>query len=146
MVYQWKKAAYIKADANVAGQMCEQLERTVGLTAQNLLDANRPEDAPLHSEFEWNDSEAAELYREQQARHIINCLCIKAEEGTEEPVRAFFRVSKPEYESLSVILSNAEKHSSLLDMAYKELKAFRTKYNTLKQLQPVFDAIEEVVA
>lgn len=144
MVYQWKKASYIKADANVAGQMCEQLEKTVGLTAKNLLDANRDESAPLHSEFEWDDSIAAESFRESQARHIINCLCIKQTEDKAEPVRAFFAVSQPSYESLSVILQSKEKHESLLEMALKELRSFQAKYHALKQLEPVFEAIEKV--
>ena len=143
MVYQWKKASYIKADANVAGQMCEQLEQTVGLTAKSLLDANRPKEAPLHGEFEWDDSKAAEQYREQQARHIINCLCVKPERNDQEPVRAFFTISQPSYENISVILQSAEKHSSLLDLALKELNAFKAKYNTLTQLEPVFDAIDK---
>lgn len=143
MVYQWKKASYIKADANVAGQMCEQLEQTVGLTAKSLLDANRPKEAPLHGEFEWDDSKAAEQYREQQARHIINCLCVKPEKSDQEPVRAFFTISQPSYESISVILQSAEKHSSLLDLALKELNAFKAKYNTLTQLEPVFEAIDK---
>lgn len=143
MVYQWKKASYIKADANVAGQMCEQLEQTVGLTAKSLLDANRPKEAPLHGEFEWDDSKAAEQYREQQARHIINCLCVKPERSDQEPVRAFFTISQPSYENISVILQSAEKHSSLLDLALKELNAFKVKYNTLTQLEPVFEAIDK---
>lgn len=143
MVYQWKKASYIKADANVAGQMCEQLEQTVGLTAKSLLDANRPKEAPLHGEFEWDDSKAAEQYREQQARHIINCLCVKPERSDQEPVRAFFTISQPSYENISVILQSAEKHSSLLDLALKELNAFKAKYNTLAQLEPVFEAIDK---
>lgn len=144
MVYQWKQASYIKADANVAGKMCEQLEQTVGLTAKTLLDANRPENAPLHDEFEWNDSKAAEQYREQQARHIINCLCIAPESNDEQPVRAFFTIAQPRYESLSVLLSTQEKTDSLLDMALRELRSFQNKYSTLKKLQPVFDAIEKV--
>ena len=144
MVYQWKQASFIKADANVAGKMCEQLEQTVGLTAKSLLDANRPEDAPLHNEFEWDDNKAAEQYREQQARHIINCLCIAPENNDEPPVRAFFTISKPQYESLPVIFSVQEKTSALLDMALRELRCFQAKYSTLEQLRPVFDAIEKV--
>jgi hypothetical protein len=32
----------------------------------------------------------------------------------------------------------------MLERAKNELKAFKAKYNTLKELKPVFDAIEEV--
>lgn len=145
MVYQWKGAACIKADAQQAGQVCEQLEQTGGLTAKRLLDASRPEDAPLHDEFEWNDSEAAEKYREQQARHIINSLTIVVEE---KPVtRAFvnIRVAGPAYESINVIVQQQDKYAALLDQCKKELQAFLKKYNSIKELAPVADAAKKLI-
>lgn len=144
MVYTYKAGAHIKVDANIAGQMCEQLERTVGLTAKNLLDANRSEDAPLHGEFEWNDSIAAEAYREDQARYIIRSLCVKPEDKKTEPIRAFFTIGSPQYESLPVIFSVQEKTDALFEIALRELKAIKAKYNTLEKLRPVFDAIEQI--
>ena len=148
MVYEWKTASYIKADANIAGKQCEELEKTVGLTPKNLLDANRAENAPLHSEFEWNDGIAAEKYRENQARHIIACLCVRAETTTgeqSEPVRAFLK-TEPESEdqSLNVILQSADSHSAMLAMALKELKAFQNKYKMLSELKPLFDVMEGI--
>ena len=148
MVYEWKTASYIKADANVAGKQCEELERTVGLTAKNLLDANRDENAPLHNEFEWRDDIAAEKYRENQARHIIACLCVRAETTTgeqSEPVRAFLKIEpESEYQSLNVILQSADSHSAMLATALKELKAFQKKYKTLAELKPLFDVLEDI--
>ena len=63
-MYEFKKGSRINVDANIAGAMCEQLENSIGLTPKNLLDANRDEKAPLHNCFEWDDTEAAERYRE----------------------------------------------------------------------------------
>jgi hypothetical protein len=63
MVYKWKDAARLKTDAQTAGEICEKLEKNGGLTAKRLADESRPEDAPLHKEFEWNDATAAEAYR-----------------------------------------------------------------------------------
>ena len=145
-MYSFKKGSFIKADANVAGAMCEQLEKTIGLTPKNLLDANRAEDAPLHSCFEWNDGEAAEKYRESQARHIINCLCLKTEQKETEPVRAFFNIEKTVYESTGIIIQQEDKRTALLRQALRELEAFQRKYNTLKELKPVFDAVEQISA
>ena len=143
MNYQWKKASYIKVDANVAGQVCEELTNTVGLTAETLLEASRDEGAPLHKEFEWDDSLAAEQYRMQQARHIINCLCIKVEDKTEEPVRAFFTIVESEYEPINVIMSVEDKRQALLNSALRELEAFERKYQTLTELAEVFKAIKK---
>lgn len=145
MIYQWKEASRIKADAQKAGEVCENLEKTVGLTSKTLLDASRPEEAPLHKEFEWNDSKAAEKYREEQAGHIIRCLCVKPEKVHSEPVRAYFKVEQQTYSSIVKIQANAEKMSCLLDIAKKELEAFEKKYRQLKELDSVFRAIKEVV-
>lgn len=145
--YKWKTGSQIKTNANIAGAVCEELEQTVGLTAQTLLDASRPEDAPLHNEFEWNDEKAAEEYRQMQARYIIRSLCIDAEiDGKVEPVRAYFTVAGSQYENIAVIVSEQEKRIALLDVALKELKAFERKYKQLVELQPIMDAIEQVAA
>lgn len=144
--YKWKTASYIKADAEKAGKMCEELERTGGLTAERLVEANKPEDAPLHNEFEWNDEKAAGEWRKQQARHIINNLVIVSEELNSEPVRAWFAIerSEPVYESVTAIIQNEDKYAALLSMAKKELAAFQRKYSQLTELKPIFDMINEM--
>ena len=149
MVYEWKTYAY-KTDANVAGKVCEELSSTVGLTPKNLVDASRAEDAPLHKEFEWDDAVAAEGYRKQQAALIISNLAIVIEERKEEPVRAFFSLSggfrkAGVFESTVEILSDKDKRKTLLDKACGEMKAFKAKYKMLKELEKVFEAMDEVV-
>ena len=146
MVYQWKQAAQIKCDAQAAGEVCETLEKTVGLTAKNLLDASRPEDAPLHGEFEWDDTAAAEAYRETQAQYIIRMLCVAPDEERKEPVRAYFVTETAKvYNGVNVILQDTDKRSALLDTALKELAAFKRKYSMLSELADVFTAIEKTV-
>ena len=145
MVYKWKDAARIKSDAQTAGEICEKLERNGGLTAKRLVDESRPEDAPLHKEFEWDDATAAEAYREEQARYIIRSIVIQPEPTKNEVARAFFQGSEQKvFESLPIILSDAKKTNALLDMALRELKAFELKYSTLSQLATVFEAIKKV--
>lgn len=146
MVYQWKSGSRIKANAEEAGKQFEELAETVGLTAETVLDANRPEDAPLHGEFEWRDDIAAEEWRKHQARHLINCICYTVEkQDGDEQVRAFFTTSETNgYESLEAIIIAENKYKSLLTKALQELSAFERKYNALTELKPVFDAIKEV--
>lgn len=145
MVYQWKGAACIKADAQQAGLVCEQLEQTGGLTAKRLLDASRPQDAPLHDEFEWNDTEAAEKYREQQARHIINSLTIVVDEQLVTRAFVNIRTVGSSYESISIIVQQEDKYAALLDQCKKELQAFLKKYNSIKELAPIADAAKKFV-
>ena len=74
--YTWCDGSHHKVDPNVAAQVATELEEAGMLTAKNLVDVSRPEDAPLHDEFEWDDSVAAEKYREGQARNVIHSLRI----------------------------------------------------------------------
>lgn len=144
MVYKFRKGSYIKADAQAAGEMCEQLEARGKLTAEELLNANRAEDAPLHDSFEWDDSVAAESWRMQQARHIINSLEIVTE--NREPVRAFFSIvrSEPNYRHIDTILQRQDDTEALLKMALSELQAFQKKYSQLVELAAVFSAIDSI--
>lgn len=147
--YKWKTASYIKANADVAGKMCEDLEKTVGLTPETLLNANKAEDAPLHNEFEWDDTEAAHKYRLGQARHIIQCLVTVPEGQREEaiPVRAFVVTEEvAKYEHINAVLKSENKYDIMLRQAMNELQAFKRKYAALKELAPLFETINEISA
>ena len=55
-----------------------------------LVDEARDPTHPLHNEFEWDDTLAAEAWREEQARHIIIAIRIERIDGpTLPPIRVF---------------------------------------------------------
>ena len=144
MVYDWKKGAVHKVSAQVAGEVCAELEARGELNAENLVEISKPEDAPLHDEFEWNDRIAAEKYRNVQASAILRHLVINRED--KEPVRAYIQVvtRQSNYESIQVIVENADKHEALLKQALRELDWFKKKYSILSELKPVLDAIDSL--
>lgn len=150
MIYKWKNFSY-KTSADVAGEVCEELDRTVGLTPENLVEASRPEDAPLHNEFEWDDRIAAEEFRRTQARLMICNLSIVLEEQKQEPIRAFFslqngfRKNEGTYESTITIMSDNDKRKRLFDNAKRDMEAFKNKYQMLKELKDVFVAMDAIV-
>ena len=148
MVYQWKSIAGIKADPNVAGKQFEELEHTIGLTPKNVLDANRDESAPLHNEFEWNDSVAAEKYRIDQAGQLIRMLCIKPDTDAKNqtPIRAFFVTSEcKSYESINVIIKTEDKYAELKARAYAELQSFQKKYAMISELDTLMTMIDSLI-
>lgn len=147
MVYKWDKGSRFSVPAQVAGEVCEELAEKGELTAKNLVDVSRPENAPLHGCFNWNNEIAAELYREEQSRHLIRCL-ITVPENNVVATRAYFNIvrNESEYHSINVILEVQDKYESMMAMALKELQTFEKKYAILKQLKPVFDAINEISA
>jgi hypothetical protein len=63
------------------------------LTPQIVVDKARPEGAPLHDRFEWDDGIAGEKYRLVQAQQIIRSVKIEytsSATGEKRSVRAFF--------------------------------------------------------
>lgn len=142
--YKWKTGFY-KTDAETAGKVFEELSNTVGLTPQNLVDASRPEEAPLHNEFLWDDEVAAEEWRKQQARLMICNLAIEIEEEKTPPVRAFFHsVDEKKYEDIRVIMSDEDKKEKLFKKAMAELNSFRMKYANLEVFASLFAEIDRL--
>lgn len=146
MTFEWKPGSRFKVDANTAGAVCGQLEAAGNLSAKSLLDASRPKDAPLHSEFEWNDSIAAEKFREGQARNIINHLVVRLDEKPDEPVRGFFQITQqePRYTNVNAILTHRDLRAELIQQALEEMAAFQRKYGTLTELAMIFEATAKV--
>ena len=72
--YEWRLGSLAKdIDPNLAVAELERIENVYGaLTPENILEASKQEDAYLHKLFTWNDETAANQYRLQQARTILN--------------------------------------------------------------------------
>ena len=143
MVFQWKIPGIMPVDAQTAGEELHRIYQARGrLDAPDIVEESRPEAAPLHPCFEWDDEVAAEKYREHQAQGIVRAIVVEKETGNQEPVavRAFVRAEET-YRPIEVVFNSDEQTLELLAAALAELKAFQRKYKTLAQLAPVFDAI-----
>ena len=135
----------VYVDPQIAGAVCDELEKKGKLTPSELVEASRDEAAPLHKAFEWNDEEAARRYRETQAGYIIRSLeVVLVDKG--EPVRAFFPITinstSNGYTSIETIISDYDAKQALLESALAELSSFRRKYKRLTELDSVFAAID----
>jgi hypothetical protein len=74
-------------DAQEAGEELERIKQRDGtIVPAAVVDEARPEDAVLHPVFNWNDPDAAEKYREIQARQLIKRVRVICPEPTQEPV------------------------------------------------------------
>ena len=148
--YKWRQGTGHGVDANVAGQVCAELEKKGLLNAPELVRVSQPEDAPLHKAFEWNDETAAEKYREDQARQIIRCIEVVKEDIPDKPSsRVFYNLRADKtasYENVNAIMRNEDKRELLLDQAKSDMKFFKTKYSELNELSKVFDSMDEVLA
>jgi len=147
MDFKWKSAYTFPIDANVAGN---ELLRIRGehqrLTSEIIINESRDKNAILHQCFEWQDDKAAELWRKQQARHLVKNLVVVHVEGAEkehQEVRAFVHIEK-EYKPLDVVLKVPAYTSEMLADALKDFEIFKQKYLALKELTSFFAYADEI--
>lgn len=148
MAVSWVKGSHFKTDADIAKGVMDQLASEGRLTPAELVDVSRPEGAPLHDEFEWDDTIAAEKWREQTGRVMIASIQVVAEKDEKNPpVRAYFNIERKsaEYIPTEVIMSDDAKKERLLEIAMRELVSFRSKYIALAELAGVMNAIDELM-
>lgn len=142
-------------DAQTAGEECDRIANSVGLTAENLLNASREETAPLHNYFEWDNDVAAEKYRLVQSKDLIRSIIIVRQTDDDErpPVRKFIAIRKPETKErefipVETVLKRQDYMEQMFEQALKDLSAFRTKYVNLRdyaKMSGVFTSIDELL-
>lgn len=134
--------------ASVAGAFLEELRKAKGgsLIPQDIVEAARPKASPIHRAFEWNDSEAAEQYRLEQARYLIQAIVVKIV-GYEDkkPVRAFVSLIQNDersYTSTVHAMSDADLRKQVLDTALAEIESWRDRYRAYREFAIIFTAIK----
>ena len=152
MIYQWKQNRF-PVEAQKAGIELERIkDKHGGIIPKTIVDESKDKKAVLHGCFEWNDTKAAEGYREVQAREIIrNIVVVKTAEETQEKevtVRAFVPVAieeeKPKkYITFDEAMNDEDYRSQIINQALQELIAFKNKYSQLKELAELFDTIDK---
>lgn len=150
MIYQWKPEARVKVDAQVAGDELERIRTWDNgrLDAKNVVEVSRDPGAPLHPAFEWDDEQAAEAYRIEQAKYMIRSIVVQqAPDQTEaQPIRAFVSVVRDKGRSYTAVghaMADPDLRRQVLLKALQELEAWRSRYAELVELANVFAAIEE---
>jgi hypothetical protein len=147
MVYQFKPGSKLPGDPQRVGHELDRIRSTSsGLTRRAVVDTARSTKHYLHRYFTWDDQAAAELYREEEAGHLIRSVVVVCEQT--EPtttVRAFVTLdsSGGQYLSTVRVLSQTDLRAQLLAKAREELRWFREKYKTLNELAEVIRVIDD---
>lgn len=150
MIYRWKPGHWLGVPAQVAGDRIESIRAERGrVHAADLVDDARPDDAPLHPCFEWDDSTAAEKFRVSQARQVLeNLICVPIEAPESQPLRAFIAIGAPnephDYTPLSTVMSDEELRRKALRAALEELNRIKARYAELRELSKVWEALEQI--
>lgn len=112
-----------------------------GITPKAVVDAARDPDHPLHPCFTWDNSAAAERWREQQARLIINAIEVVHQDTT--PRVCFVSVGYDDeraYRASATVMSDTDMREQALAEALAVLEGWQRRYAHLTELAEVFEA------
>jgi hypothetical protein len=135
--------------ARIAEELSSIQQRNGGiLRPADVVDFAKNEETALHSQFTWDDSEAATNYRLWQARAIIR-LSVTIIGTDTEPVRALVSLSTDRtrgggYRSIEAVMADEADREQLLNDALMELTRAKRRYKSLSKLAPVWAALDEV--
>lgn len=111
------------------------------LTAEATVEAAKDDESPLHSQFVWDDTEAAHNYRLAQARALIRRIIVTMpDDATETAVPKYVSLSsdrkKPGggYRETSEVLNNEELLAELEQTAKRDIDGLLRRYEMLKDL------------
>lgn len=119
------------------------------LTPNHVVADASNSNSPLHSFFEWDDTEAAHQHRLHQARNLIRTIVVRYEEvSPPQPIRVYVNVKSPledvedgkprqHYTSLAEALSEPDTRRAVLLRAKNELDAWRSRYAGLKDFADI---------
>jgi hypothetical protein len=128
------------------------------LNPRQVVEAARDPASMLHRFFEWDDTAAAEAYRLAQVGALVRRVkltILRTEQATRAVTITTTRgyQSRPSqrrrdggYESITDLLTDADKRRELLGQVLGELGAYRRRYAALVELDAVWTALDEVTA
>lgn len=139
-------------DAKVVGQHLEMLRKKAKgeLTPEAVLSDAKHNNSPLHSYFEWDDTEAAEQYRLQQARGLIRAVVAIYPRKDAEPLRqkAYVHIPTPtpHYRESSHAMSQKDTRDIVLKRAWAELQGWKNRYRDLQEFAGFINVIDVIDA
>lgn len=152
--YAWKGGEKAKRGIKpeVAGSELKKLcGNKGGVSTAQVVEAARPKSAPLHSWFTWDNTRAADLYRQEEAGMLMR-FCVEVQEVNGEECETPVVCYVPSGDSnemmhvqTSDVMSDTAQREYIIQAALDGLRSWRLRYGMLKELASVVTAIDGVV-
>jgi len=144
--FKWRDGYPAKIKANIAGRALSALQKKHGrIDTAAVLDAARPETAPLHPAFEWDDDVAGEKWRLHEARNLIRAVVLvkvdsETGEVAEQPHVVSVRMMAPDgtsdqhYLTAEVAVQHADEWESAIALLYGRIQAAARALDDVKRI------------
>ncbi|PLW80748.1 hypothetical protein C0585_00935 [Candidatus Woesearchaeota archaeon] len=133
-----------------------EVQKTYGLTAENILRKASKKSSSLYGFFDWDDSSAGEKWRLGQARQLINEIKIVVDDkelyafesinvsvkDAEEPTNKKSKFGIREYKPIVEIMNNEDYRLQLIHRALAEANYWKERHAELLELNPIFASID----
>lgn len=140
---EWKIKGLYKANAEKVYSEIKELGES--FSPADVVEAARDKKSELHKCFTWDDTIAAEKWRKQEARVLFANLVVKVETSDEKVVNVRVVESTSDgYSPTEIVVRSKTDYADLMERAKAELQAFKVKYSVVKELQNIFEAIDEL--
>ena len=152
MVYRFREGYHYKGiEAQDIGDTLDAIRAASGgrLIPGVVVEESRPEDAPLHPCFTWDDAIAAEKCREDEARRVIRSYVVVTvdADGAEREELANVSVANPydeegpAYLPTRTALDDPDLRARIIDLARAQLAGWQARYGHLEELAAYVEAI-----
>jgi hypothetical protein len=140
--YKWGARRFKTAAEIAAAEMRRVADEVGELTAESLVEESRPEDAPLHDEFEWNNEICGDRYRRYQASTMIRSLV--AIETDRAPARVYVGVPNESdqsgpisYHDMQVVITRPDYFAAALGRLVSQVREAQSSVDELANLARV---------
>ena len=159
--YAWRVGSSFSGDANLFAEQLQSLKSPDGtIEVEEVLQAQRPEDAQLHGDIEWDDERAAHMYRIDTVTSAMGALRVIPVDVVKEepmpPIRAlvptrivdkengtprsyFFTVSTVEEEEDNVT-------EKVRQQAISDLRSLTRRIASMPGCQDIADQLESILS
>lgn len=125
-----------KADPEAVYAELESLRKTGGLTVRRVLEVAEDPANPLHPMFEWDDAQAAALFREEQARRVLRSITVQVNDEPPRRVYAHVPAARGEgfYERQEIVVQHVDMFALALNEALSDVRAAQERVGELRRL------------
>lgn len=137
-IYTFRQNGFISpVDAQTVGEELSRIESRDGvIDAHVVVNESRPDDAPLHPHFEWDDVKAAERWRVEQSRRLIRSVEI-VRDPAEPAEMCFVNVqSQGGYVSAAVVQSRPDLHEEAMRLYAERVHSAVAQLAKVEALAP----------
>ena len=154
--YRFKPGTRIKSPVESVVTEIERATVDGRVEMQALVDNAKPKDAPLHREFDWHNATAANKWRLEQARKIVQSVEYVPKDSP--PVRNYHSIEtvtiepgeEPKivraFRSIDDIMECPESRADILLQAIRDVQSLRKKYGALQELSKVWSALDKAIS